>query len=444
LWLALCSSIAGPALAQSLSNLPGQSGFESRVGDAVSETCAGLKARGVNPAGSNPVEDLFGRCRELVQTGNDLTGAPETGFSLGLDAEETNAALLRVAHDEYAFTGTEAINIVSATFGVLETRLLALREGTTGIQIAGLPALDREGRPLASALSEHSAAGPDLDERVGLFLNGVGSWGDFSGTTDEAPFRFAEYGMVVGGDFRFTENLVAGAAFAYSNTDAVFRADASGGKLDRDAYTGALFSTWNSGPFYVEGIAGYTSIDYDLRRKIRYADVNRTAKGTPDADEWSVALGTGYDFQRGAFSFGPYLRAEYIDVDMNGFTESGANGLNLTYEANRLQSFTTDLGVQVSYAISTGFGIVTPYLRAEWEHEYLNDSRKIKARYSADPNRNTFFARTSDPDRDYANLGAGVSAQFPNGFSAFLDFDTAQGLSRIDRYRATLGGRLTF
>jgi outer membrane autotransporter protein len=304
--------------------------------------------------------------------------------------------------------------------------------------------MDREGRPLAAALTEPSAAGPVIDERLGLFLNGVGNWGDYSGTSDEAPFRFAEYGMVAGGDFRFTENFVAGAAFAYSNTDADFRKDSHGSNLDRDAYTGALFASWDDGPFYVEGIAGYTSIDYDLRRKIRYADVNRTAKGKTDADEWSVAFGTGYDFQHGAFSFGPYFRTEYIDVDVSGFDESGANGLNLTYEDNRLQSFTTDLGVHVAYAISTNFGIVTPYLRAEWEHEFLNGSRKIKARYSADPDRNTFFARTSDPDRDYANLGAGVSAQFPNGFSAFVDFDTVQGLSRVDRYQLTIGGRLAF
>jgi hypothetical protein len=88
--------------------------------------------------------------------------------------------------------------------------------------------------------------------------------------------------------------------------------------------------------------------------------------------------------------------------------------------------------------------VVSPYVRAEWEHEYENDSRRISARYLADPNNNRFFVRTSSPDRDYANVGGGVTVTTPGGFSAFLDLDTILGLDDVERYLLTAGVRLQF
>jgi hypothetical protein len=37
-----------------------------------------------------------------------------------------------------------------------------------------------------------------------------------------------------------------------------------------------------------------------------------------------------------------------------------------------------------------------------------------------------------------------MSAQFAQGFSAFLDYDTVLGLRDVEHHRFTLGGRLEF
>lgn len=444
------SSAPPPSRAAALTQLPGQTSLQNRTGGAVSTVCAGLVADGID-RGSSPVGDLLSRCQDMVQTGNALTdNGLSTQFDLGMNAAQTNDALVSLSHDEFSLAGVDAINIVSATFGVLESRLVALRAGERGINVAGLNLRDSlgqrlNGADLQRALGENSAAGSPLDERVGLFLQGTGNWGDFDGTSEEAAFDFDQYGLVAGGDFRFTEHFVAGAAFTYSDTDADFTSSGSrGSELDRDAYTGSLYASFDTGGFYADGILSYTAIQYELDRRILYPSVDRTAHGDTDADEWAASVGAGYNFHRGGWTFGPYLRAEYIDVEIDGFTEGGALGLNLKYSDSDIRSFTTDLGGSASYAFSTGFGVISPYMRAEWEHEYENDGRHIGVIYAADPNRTRFFVATSAPDRDYFNVGAGVNVTFARGLSAFVDFDTVLGLDEVDRYLVTLGGRIQF
>jgi outer membrane autotransporter protein len=46
------------------------------------------------------------------------------------------------------------------------------------------------------------------------------------------------------------------------------------------------------------------------------------------------------------------------------------------------------------------------------------------ARFAADPIRTSFGIVTDSPDRDYFRLGLGVSAVFPHGVSAFVNYDT--------------------
>jgi outer membrane autotransporter protein len=96
------------------------------------------------------------------------------------------------------------------------------------------------------------------------------------------------------------------------------------------------------------------------------------------------------------------------------------------------------------YTISTGLGVFVPYVRANWEHEYLDDNQRLTASFVSDPNDVEFFVRTQKPDRDYANLGGGVSANFPQGWSGFFDFDSVLGNHLFDRYEFTGGVRYQF
>jgi outer membrane autotransporter protein len=146
----------------------------------------------------------------------------------------------------------------------------------------------------------------------------------------------------------------------------------------------------------------------------------------------------------GPVTLTPTLRLELLQLNVDGYNEHGANGLDLQVKSQSILSVQSALGGRVAYAISTPVAVLTPQIMIEWRHEYADNKRTITAKYINDVS-NTFFALpTDDPDRDYAALGASLAAQFSRGVSAFVNFETALGLKHVSNYQFTGGIRVEF
>ena len=102
------------------------------------------------------------------------------------------------------------------------------------------------------------------------------------------------------------------------------------------------------------------------------------------------------------------------------------------------------LGGHFSYAISTSRAVLSPQLRFEWEHEFRDGSRDIDSRFVHDPTSTSFRIGTDDPDRDFFNLGIGISATFPGQKSGFLFYETKLGHDDIKHDSLTAGMRFEF
>jgi outer membrane autotransporter protein len=131
-------------------------------------------------------------------------------------------------------------------------------------------------------------------------------------------------------------------------------------------------------------------------------------------------------------------------VDVDGFRETGAGGLNLAMEDFDATSVTTTLGGKISRVINTDWAVLVPQLRFEWEHEYDNDATRLLARFAADPTRTAFGIETDDPDRDYFRLGLGVSAVFPYGWSGFVNYNTVLDKQDWTDHLIDVGARWEF
>jgi len=168
------------------------------------------------------------------------------------------------------------------------------------------------------------------------------------------------------------------------------------------------------------------------------------ASASTRGNQGAISISSGYEINRGALAFGPYLRASYIRVRVNEFSESGADEFNVHSDAQNLSSLTSDLGLQASYAISTAWGVISPNARLEWEHQYRDNSRLLSGSLVADPLTQTFVVATDEPDRNYFNLALGVAAQFAHGRSAFISYETVLGRSAVTNNAVTAGVRLEF
>ena len=149
------------------------------------------------------------------------------------------------------------------------------------------------------------------------------------------------------------------------------------------------------------------------------------------------------------------LGVSYLDISIDGYTEqdrargmdtSEFSGLNLAYEDQDVDSLQSILGGQLSKVFSVKSGVVVPYLRLEWRHEFENDADLIKTRYAAQEVGQSFdlIVGSDDPDEDFYQLGVGISAVFASNIQAFVDYRTALGLDDVEANLLTIGIRGSF
>jgi len=459
--LMMGDAVFSMANAQTLGQRPGQTALQSFTGTAVQGVCPRL---GRLTSRSALQQDLFETCRALVQTGNDLNGVGGTTFSLGLSNEELNAALQQVAVEEVLVLRTSATKTFKGQLKNLRGRLAALRAGASGFSVSGLnfngfntlAGLRSETIGSSGFSPRGGGASGDSDgggfSRLSAFINGSFGFGDKNETSREDGFNFDTVGVTLGVDYRLLNELILGTAFTYSHFDAEFITSSvnAGGDSQTDGYVFSLYSTYYLKNFYLEGIGSVGWNDHDSQRKIfipsntAIPPINRTAKGDTDSTQYSFTVGTGYTAQVGNVDFGPYARLTYFKVDIDGFKETGAQGLNLEVEDQKVTSLISALGMLASKKFSWIHGVWSPQIRGEWDHEYKNDTKTTTTKYVNDPFNTALFIRNESPDRDFFRVGATLANVSAGGTQVFFDFETILGLRDITNHLFTIGARQEF
>ncbi len=432
---------------------------EKEMSDTVEVLCpklAGMKEL-LGPAQS----DLLVRCGEVkIKVDN--------GQTFQELSDEQIFALTQMTADETSAMGTITVEISGVQVAVISGRLAAIRGGASGglalnmerkSPFDDLPVLFAgPGAPPAVDESEFTQRIGDTG-RLGVFFNSSFTTGDRDETRIEPGFDFDGWSVTGGADYRLTNSLVLGGAVGYAATETDL--DGGIGDVEADGYSLSLYGTYWVKNFYVDAIGTYADKSYETVRHIDYAvaiPVRQTLLGDSDAEEWSFSLGGGYEMAKGGWTYGPFARLNYLDSQIDGYDERLADfdstapgfGIAMRVDDQEIESLTTVVGGQASYAFSTNMGILSPHMRLGWVHEFENDGEAMTAHFLNVPDDpeilslNTIRIPVEEPDEDYFNLALGVSAVFPRGILAFLDYETALALEDISLHQFTGGLRFEF
>ena len=358
--------------------------------------------------------DLQARCNEAVGS---------------TDSAAVGDALLKWAPEEVASQGTMNVDIGSAQLGNVLARVVAVRAAAGGG---------------ASADSPFS--------RLGFFVNGDIGFGDKDATALENGFDYDTRAITLGVDYRLTDNAFIGAAVGYNDSEADL--DGGAGDLETDGYSFSVFgSFYPSASVYIDAAVVYGETDFDQTRNISYSlgtPVNQVASASPDGDYLTGSIGAGYLMNNGGWTYGPHARLSATRADVDGFTETMSNpggpgsGLALTIGKQDFRSTTLALGGSVSYAMSTSWGVLLPTASAEYVHEFSNDGDSITGTFRDDPTATAFNLALDDGDSNYVRLGVGASAQFSQGRSAFIHYQTLLGYEDLTSHTVSAGLRFEF
>jgi outer membrane autotransporter protein len=436
-------------------NIPGLTESQQEIAGAIDAACPALFRQSQVGALTAGQQDLLARCSELVV---GASGSPD----------DVATALDQMLNDEAVAQNDAAFNTAGAQFDNLKARIAALRSGSAGVNFGGLALAGGGGvlplsfLPSTLVAGDEGAAGGDevgADfARWGFFASGTIGRGDRDDDDTAPGYEFDTYGLTAGVDYRWSDSFILGAALGYSNNDTDVNRDQ--GRLETEGYSGSLYATWfGDTAWYADAVLTYGSNSYDLSRRIRYQIlgldgvtrlIDQVATASPDGSQTQFALSGGRDFNRGAWSFGPFARVTMTQIDFDAYNEQMSNptaagsGLAMAVDERELKSLEGVVGGKLSYTMSTDWGVLIPHAQVEWLHEFEDDPDAIVARFLNDPTGTAIVVPQDGVDTDYFNLGLGLSGVFANGRSAFLYYERRAGQSGYSQDSLAIGVRIEF
>ena len=304
-----------------------------------------------------------------------------------------------------------ALNILTAPQTIVPQAEIAL-------SVAQRPTRDLNGR-----LVTLRSPVQNLDQKLGVFVNGDYNFGNQDSSDRSSGFDFDTKGVTVGADYRLTNDLALGLAFNYGHNSSDLNNDL--GKVKIDSYSLSAYGSYSREKFYADALVNYGWNDFDIDRAIKVTGF-QSANASTSGNQFSIRLNSGYNFGRDQLSVGPMLGVRYSKVTIDGYSERNGSILNLNVGSQKADSVILNVGAQLSYDFRSPSATVTPFITANYEHEFANGSREITTELVSQPgipNRTS----TGNPDRDFVRLSAGLQTQFANNLSIGVGYETILG-----------------
>ncbi|WP_216857624.1 autotransporter domain-containing protein [Burkholderia sp. S171] len=324
------------------------------------------------------------------------------GDLVNLEGSSAYAALDQLGAEAYTAFPNAHFEAARLGMDAIDTRLTVAR--TAGACAAGE----------ATALS---ASG----ERACSWITVLGSTGKTGGYDTWLSQQTSLAGVISGIDYRVAPKLTLGAALVaiHGNTST----DTLPVHGQFDSYQGALYGSYAPGAYWINATIGYARNDDEMKRSLFFTDTPRTALGNADGNQYFASLRNGVDLPIAKFGvFTPFVALEMQSVESPGFTETGADSVNLAVSGNTTNSMRSLLGAQWRKDVDWLGRALSLNGQLAWAHQYGTQTQAINARFEG-ASDSGFTVHGSGPARDMTQVGLGARVELGRQIHAFLRYD---------------------
>jgi uncharacterized protein with beta-barrel porin domain len=424
---------------------------QTSVANAVDADLMNLNNGGffVMPAGA--AADFFDNIISGVNT--SLVTPGELALTMDQLSPERLEVFRGIAFDNAAFASQN-----------LNDHLANLRDGMTGLDTSGFTysdsalgstlsqikghllawnpsstpgVLSDSGDPVLAGLSPVNAPA----QRWSAFINGNVVLGNFDSNADTAHSDYTTGGVTLGADYRLDRNWTVGALFSYDHTDA--HLDNEGSRATIDNYSPGLYAAYTNGGWYANALVNYGYNGYSEDRNIIFPTINRTAVGSPQGNQYSGDLTSGYDFHLGQVVIGPTAGLNYVHFDMDEFSEENAGAAGLDVQKQTDDSLRSLFGFSTRWSTKYMNTAYTYHLSAQWQHEFMDNNDGITSSLEV-PETAQFTVQSPRVSRDSALVDIGADAQVSRDADVFLDYQAQAGQSNYFGQSVQVGVKIGF
>ncbi|PWR17967.1 DUF4394 domain-containing protein [Zavarzinia compransoris] len=347
------------------------------------------------------------------------TTAPVDGLAFNTRPAQLasgNAAERAVAQALFGYAGTpNSADFTSflSTAGQVELGAGASLGGEIYLE---LPTLSiAQSRATVDAVASRLA-----DRDAGSFWMAViGGGAEADGARGLRDYEYDHVGVILGGD-AVVGGLTVGGAFQLG--DGSLSLKSSGDDADLTTYGFVAYARYAFGGLALDGVLGFNSDNYDVRR-------TGGAAAKVDGNRYTAGLRGSYAFNLGGFSLVPAAGLTYVRFDADRARETGA--VPLVADIGEVDSVTSDIGFEVSRSFAIGDGqAIAPYIGVAWQHEFAGE-RDYAAGFAQIPNAGRIRLADDAPNENALLVRAGFDTVLSAKWSVY------------GGYRGEYGDRIT-
>ncbi|EOI3546310.1 autotransporter domain-containing protein [Cronobacter dublinensis] len=342
--------------------------------------------------------------------------------------------LLELYNASLAIEGTKEANRVGERLSTSQNINVSTASGVATSTAMGVVGnhLDTIRSPQTAGLSGVSTGDSYSDWIV--WAQPYGGYTRQDSTSEVSGYSAKFGGLLFGADRTVAEDWRVGAALNYSNTSVHGKDNLTGNNSTANNYGVIGYAGYSGDPWFVNLSAALTRQNYDTVRRAEFTGFSGAANGKFNGQSVTLQSEFGYPFTLpAAVVITPMAGLTYGYQHVDGYKESGGNGMALDVGSSHSQSVTSDLGTRIEKGFDTGLGRLTPFAQVSWIHQYDNRRTSNTATYAADTIGETqFTTKGAAPVKDMAGLSVGSTL-----FNASdLSIDARYDLQAAERYQA--------
>ncbi|GAB5509251.1 MAG: hypothetical protein Rhims3KO_06520 [Hyphomicrobiales bacterium] len=356
-----------------------------------------------------------------------VTSASTAGDTTGLNAlsAEINAGGTRatqaanqigVQGDVVGASSGVAFQISGQQYDLASNRLGGLRGASDGRFASAF-----------SSSSESGFSGGDLDgfyayppeTRGSIWFEGFGGIASADGDTNAAGYDAAFGGATIGIDGTISDQVTVGVLGAYT-ASSVDGDGAGNAQMDANTYQVALYGSYTTDDFYLDGFAGYAYTENELTRTA----VGQTITADYGSSQFTVGMAGGVPFEVASQVYlTPNASLTYNHYSADSYTETGSLGFSSRVTPDSVSQLTGTIGARIhavyENVMSDGTSMV-PELRIGLGYDIIDDDAVSTATFTGG---GTSYSVTGTNTDDLAGLvGVGLSFDNPD-WTAGIAYD---------------------
>jgi outer membrane autotransporter protein len=275
------------------------------------------------------------------------------------------------------------------------------------------------------ALGAGVSLAPDTWETgPGAWIDGYGIFGNLDGGANASAVDYTIAGTSLGVDRRLAKHWVVGGAAGYARSiDLDFKR--RGGSGDANTFQGALYAGRSTSRSYLSATGRFAYSDMNTSRTIVFADIDRRATASFGGWDAGASVEGGVNLvEWWGVAVQPLASFDYVHVETDGYTEKGADSLDLRVKSESLDSTISGVGLRLHGTIAIDrITWITPEVRLRWAHEFGDRDREIRGVLPAAATGGAWLVRGASSPADGLVVGAGWTVTTAGNLHVFADYD---------------------